>query len=285
MLKTSEDFIGIYTRPDSIEALRVAHEAYMFISSQRIEARIDVSIKPYFKTLFGGTYLTYDIRFHIPRKIVVVGGDGTLLRLYSLIGERGDPIIHPIKAGRRGFLFELDSYTGIRRIKDFIEDRYRVEKLLRLRVTLFSGNEDSTVSRCSALNEAAIVAPGSKTVVVEIWSDGEPLYENLEGDGVIVATPTGSTAYSYSAGGPVLDRELEAFVITPLNPIYCARPVVVPASKHVSIRVTKTRRAPLLIIDGQKCARLNTGSGIVVEKSPVYARIARYGKPRRIMPV
>ncbi len=281
----SNKFIGIYARHDSVDALRIAHEAYTQLVSLGIDARVDASIKPYFESLFKGSYESYDVRFTVPYKIVVVGGDGTLLRLYTLIGERGDPVVHPIKAGRRGFLFELDAYTGIRRLRDFIEDRYYVERLMRLRVTAFHEEYGRIITKCVALNEAAIVAPGSKTLVVAVYTDSEQVYENLEGDGVIVATPTGSTAYSFSAGGPVLHRSLDAVVVTPINPIYCARPVVLPSSKQIRVLVTRTRRSPSLIIDGQRCIKLQNGDGVVVEKSPVYARIARYGKPRRLMPV
>ncbi len=276
-----EDFIGIYARNDSLEALRTAYEVYEHLRSMNVVARVDVSIRPYLSTLFGGKYETFDIRFTIPRKIVVIGGDGTLLRLYNIVGEKGNPIVHPVKAGRRGYLFELDQVSGIRRLRDFIEDKYWVEELLRIKVTTYHGSEENMVAHCLALNEAAILAPGSKTMILSIHIDDGPVYESLEGDGVIVATPTGSTAYSYSAGGPILHHELDAMVITPINPVFCAKPIVVPASKKVKVVVSRTRRSASLIIDGQVCTRLRTGDGIVAEKSKVPARIARYGKPRR----
>ncbi|MET1101853.1 MAG: NAD(+)/NADH kinase [Pyrodictiaceae archaeon] len=277
------EFIGIFARPDTPESLRIVKEAYEILNSMNIDVRIDISLKPFLPR--SPSYRYFDIRFEVPRKTIVVGGDGTLLRLYSIIGERGSTIVHPIKAGRRGFLFELDEFTGLQRLKDFVEDKYRIEELMRIRVLVFRREPSNIEHCCVALNEAALFAPGSKTLVLRVRADNEVLYDSLEGDGVIVSTPVGSTAYSLSAGGPLLDYELEAYVVTPVNPVSYARPYVISARRRIIVQLVRSRRTPLLIIDGQECDRLRNLDGFIAEKSSSPARIARYGKPRRLLQI
>ncbi len=272
----ASSFIGVYARVDSAEALRIAREVYEVLEALGAEARMELSMKPF----IDSGYRFFDIRFEVPAKAVVIGGDGTLLRLLCMVGERPAPVIHPIKSGRKGFFFELDAYQGIERLRDFVEEKYQVEVLDRLRVEVRRGGVTEIVH--AALNEAVIAAPGSKTITLSISVDESPVYEHIEGDGVIVATPAGSTAYSLSAGGPIIDRALKALVVTPVNPVSWARPVVVAGSSTVEVRVLRASRPPSLYIDGQLFTKLRRGDGIRASISRFPAMLARYGRIRRI---
>ena len=270
-------FIGVYARPDSADALRVVREVYSVLEELGANPRVDVSLKPY---LGDGRLRFFDLRFEVPEKAVVIGGDGTLLRFLCTVGDRPSPHIHPIKVGRRGYFFELDVYQGVERLRDFVEGSYIVERLDRVSVTVHRGA--ALLTGKAALNEAAIVAPGSKTVILRVEVDGEPVYENIEGDGVIIASPAGSTAYSLSAGGPVLDRRLKAMVVTPLNPTTMARPVVVEGGSRVVVTVLRASRSPTLFIDGQTFIRLRRGDRVEATLSKHPALLARYRRVRRI---
>ena len=261
-------------------ALSAVKQVYNVLEELGVKPLIELSLRPF---LSGGDgYEFFDIRVEVPEKIVVIGGDGTLLRLLCNIGERGDPIIHPIKMGRKGYFFELDLYRGIEKLRDFVENRFWVEELQRLHIDIYHGDDENVYRIDTALNEAAIVSPGSKTITLRVEVDREVVYENLEGDGVVVATPAGSTAYSLSAGGPILDRSMEAIVVTPLNPLGWARSLVVSGSSRVNVLLTRSSRSSLLFIDGQRYHRLRPGEGFVARKSSKPARIARYGKRKRI---
>ncbi len=265
-------FIGVYARQDTAEAIRVVKEVYTVLDELGADVRIDVSLKPFINK---DSIRFFDIRFQVPEKIVVVGGDGTLLRLLCIIGDRPSPIIHPIKVGRRGFFFELDVYQGIEKLRDFVKGHYFIEKLYRLRIADFSRTY-------AALNEVAVVAPGSKTVTIRVEVDGEPVYEHIEGDGIVVASPAGSTAYSLSAGGPILDRRVKAYVITPVNPTSWARPVVVDGSSILTLTLLRASRAPTMYIDGQVFRKMRRGDTIEVSFSQHPALLARYRRIKRI---
>ena len=272
----ASSFIGVYARVDSAEALRIAREVYEVLEGLGVEARMELSMRPF----IDGSYRFFDLRFELPPKAVVIGGDGTLLRFLCLVGERPSPVIHPIKTGRKGFFFELDAYQGVERLKDFIDGRYRVETLDRLRVEVVRSG--AVEAAYSALNETAVVAPGSKTITLRITVDGQPVYEHIEGDGVIVATPAGSTAYSLSAGGPIVDRGLKAIVVTPVNPVSWARPVVVSGYSTVEVALLRASRPPSMYVDGQLYLKLRKGDSFRATISRFPALLARYGRTRRI---
>ncbi len=272
------DFIGVYARTDSVDAIRLVKHVYQLLLDMGVDVRVEVSLLPY---LDGGGYRYFDVRHTVPSKVVLIGGDGTLLRFLCLVGDRPSPVIHPIKVGRKGFFFELDVYQGVERLRDFVEERYRVEALHRVRVEVERMGGVDRVH--AALNEAAVVAPGSKTVTLRVEVDGEPVFENIEGDGVIVASPAGSTAYSLSAGGPILDRSLRAMIITPVNPTTWARPVVVSGEAVVRVTLLRASRPPSLFIDGQVFTRLRRGDGFRATLSRHPALLARYGRSRRVV--
>ncbi|BES82780.1 NAD(+)/NADH kinase [Pyrodictium abyssi] len=256
--------VAIYARPDRREALELAREAYRRLREAGAEPAYDSSIAG----LLGGPAV--DLRFDHVEGVVVIGGDGTLLRLLQLLGARS-PVLHLVRLGRRAFLFDEPPGEAMERLRDFVEDRYTVEEHKRLSV-------HARGVEAYALNEAAVLALGSKVAGLRVeLEDGTLLYEGLEGDGLIVATPTGSTAYSYSAGGSVVHPGLDAVVVTPVNPVDRRMgSIVVPGGARVRVRVERTTRPVKLIIDGVREHLLARGAVVeaVLRGPPV--RIARY---------
>ena len=263
--------VAIYARPDRREALELARDAYRRLREAGAEPVYDASIAG----LLRGPGI--DLRFEHVEGVVVIGGDGTVLRLLQLLGARS-PVLHLVRLGRRAFLFDEPPGEAMERLRDFVEDRYRVEEHRRLLVRV-RGVE------ALALNEAAVLALGSKVAGLRVeLGDGSVAYEGLEGDGLIVATPTGSTAYSYSAGGSVVHPGLDAAIVTPVNPVDRRMgSLVVPGGTPVRIYVEHTTRPVKLIIDGVREHLLARGAVVeaVLRGAPV--RIARYrrrGLPR-----
>jgi len=255
--------VAIFARPDLRESIELARLVYERLRGLGVEAYYDLSIADKAK----GPGL--DLRFEDVDGVVVIGGDGTLLRLLQLLGEKS-PVLHLIRLGHRAFLFPEEPSTAIERLRDFVNGNYWVEEHRRLRV-------ETSTSINYALNEAVLTALGSKIVYLDVFLGDEALYEELAGDGIIVATPLGSTAYSYSAGGPVVHPDMNAIVATPLNPISREMgSTVLPGDRVLEIRVKYTLRPVKLIIDGAKEQLLTRGARIRATLQGPPVRFARY---------
>lgn len=202
--------------------------------------------------------------------LVVVGGDGTLLRAIQRLRYVDTPIVG-VRAGRRGFLLDVEPQEVQKVLRDLVEGRYRVYEYMRL--------EASVGERLFyALNDVVVASARedvSRAISLRIEIDGEPLYE-FDGDGVIVATPLGSTAYAFSAGGPIVDADIEAIVVAPLVPIQAhAKPVVLSSSKVVGV-VNVGEDEALCIVDGYTVARVKPGERVVVKRAEMGVRFVRF---------
>ncbi|NPA04640.1 MAG: NAD(+)/NADH kinase [Crenarchaeota archaeon] len=264
--------IVIYARPDRVDAVRKAIEVYRALRGHGITPLLDASLAP----SLGGGYSYTDLRFEKPGTLIVIGGDGTLLHVARLIGC-SDTIVFPIHAGRRGYYYEHGEATE--RIAEAIATgNYRVEELVRLKVTVVSpsGSRHNTPP---ALNEAALIALGSKTITVSLYVDNTPVYSSVEGDGVIVATPYGSRGYNASVGGPLLLTRRcpacqPAAVATIVNPLGRYPPVVV-GQRCITIILESTQSPPRLVVDGVYVERLVKGCRLRVHPGGCRLKVAR----------
>lgn len=174
--------------------------------------------------------------------LVTIGGDGTILHAL----QRCNPVIAGINAGQLGFLTEIpreEIRNGINRI---LAGDYEVEERLRLKVMR---NEERLLD---CLNEAVLhTSHVSKMHHFEVLVDGRPAM-NVRADGLIISTPTGSTSYAMSVGGPIIDPRVNAFVMAPIAPFNLAiRPLVIPADSQIEVRHI-TRKECVLVLDGQE---------------------------------
>jgi NAD+ kinase len=198
--------------------------------------------------------------------VVVLGGDGTLLATARELGERAVPILG-VNLGSLGFLTEISRDELYRALEDVLAGRYRVESRMRLEVTSLRG--ERTLGRFLALNDAVIGKSAlSRMIDLETLADGSPV-TTYHADGLIAATPTGSSAYSLSAGGPLLLPEFEAIVLTPICPhTLTQRPLVLPETSRVEIRVHAARGGDVhLTVDGQVGHALAEGDRVCVRRA------------------
>lgn len=204
--------------------------------------------------------------------IVAVGGDGTVLSTLHLLGDKAIPIA-TIRYGRRGFLCDVAPFEYTDMIDRIVTGRYKIVKYMRLKATW----RGTTLPY--ALNEYAIVTSSearTKVSRIHVWKDSEEIYY-LVGDGVIIAPPIGSTAYSLAAGGPVVEPTMRAIIVTPLAPItFCCRPVVLPPTS--TVRVVASRDSPSLevISDGNYSVTIRPGEEITITEAPTPALFARF---------
>ncbi len=205
--------------------------------------------------------------------LVTLGGDGTLLRGARWAASAGVPVFG-VNLGRLGFLTSVtveELEEAIARISagDFVLDA-------RMALEVMTGRGKAAKPEFTALNDAVIHKSGfARVVPLTVWVDEEEvgLYR---ADGVIVSTPTGSTAYSLSAGGPILDPRLEAIITTPICPHTLAvRPLVLHSSSQVTIQIGQASDETILTIDGQVGSELKPGDRVTVRRSPKGVQLVR----------
>jgi NAD+ kinase len=204
--------------------------------------------------------------------LIVLGGDGTLLSAARAIGERAVPLLG-VNLGTLGFLAETSSDELYDALEQAFAGRLVVASRMRLDVEVERGGH--VIERHLALNDAVIGKSAlSRMIDLEMRADGA-FVTTYHSDGLIVATPTGSSAYSLSAGGPILLPEGESIVVTPICPHTLAqRPLVLPDRYRVEILVLDTRGGDVhLTVDGQVGIALEQGDRVTVTRSAHPARL------------
>ena len=202
--------------------------------------------------------------------IVVLGGDGTILEAARRASFRGTPVLG-INLGRLGYMAELE-LDELKYLPAVFSGNYTVEERSMLYVERISGTEH-TVS--FALNEA-VISNGSVARIVDLeLSEGDTVVANYRADGLIVTTPTGSTAYSMSAGGPIMDPRVSCFCVTPICPhLMGARPLVFPDSAKLCIKnICQREKMLYLTLDGRTNLELLYGDTVLITKSDRTARL------------
>ncbi len=205
---------------------------------------------------------------------IVLGGDGAMLDAARRAAPAGIPILG-INLGRVGYMSELEP-DELELLDKVLDGQYRTEERTMLRAEVRSANGQSKFS-AFALNEAAI-ANGSTARIVDLrLSDGDALIDTYRADGLVIATPTGSTAYSLSAGGPIVDPKLACFCVTPICPhSLLARPLVFPDTAELRVQNVCTREKVLhLTLDGRATFDLYYGDTVVVTRSELKVKLLR----------
>jgi NAD+ kinase len=204
--------------------------------------------------------------------LVVLGGDGTLLAAARAVGDRAVPLLG-VNLGTLGFLAEISGDELFDALEQAFAGRLVVALRMRLDVEVHRGGR--IVERYLALNDAVIGKSAlSRMIDLETRADGA-FVTTYHSDGLIVATPTGSSAYSLSAGGPILLPEGEAILLTPICPhTLTQRPLVLPDHYRIEILVLDTRGGDVhLTVDGQVGVRLEQGDRVAVARSAHPARL------------
>lgn len=197
--------------------------------------------------------------------LIVLGGDGTILGVAREVAPYNTPIFG-INMGHLGFITEVEKEDTFVSLERIINDNYEIEErnLLEARVI----GEDIESESFYALNEAKISGGTlSKMIKMNTFVD-ELLLDTCLADGLLISTPTGSTAYSLSAGGPIISPELSVFLINPLCPhtLY-SRPIVVSDSKIITVEISDSKDEAFLICDGQQSKKINNSNKIVIKRA------------------
>ncbi|HLS47918.1 MAG TPA: NAD(+)/NADH kinase [Gemmatimonadales bacterium] len=210
--------------------------------------------------------------------LLTFGGDGTLLRGARLLDGAAAPILG-VNLGRVGFLTTATRETLLPALDAIVSGQYAIESLQALMASITS-SDGATIQRRRALNDVVIHKGGLARVVrTHVYIDGVNVGP-YSADGIIVSTPTGSTAYSLSAGGPIVVQGVEALVVTPICAHTLAiRPLVVRASSTVTIEPMAEWAADVLVsFDGQTGSTLAAGERVEVRRAEERVRIVRLGE-------
>ena len=205
--------------------------------------------------------------------LLSIGGDGTILSTVRQIGKEGIPILG-IRIGHLGFLTEctLDDYkTGLHKV---INDEYEITERILLEASI--GNHK--LKKYYGLNEISIDRGSSRILNTNIHVSGNFL-NNYQSDGIIFATPTGSTAYSLSAGGPIIYPELEVITVSPVCPhSLSARPIILSSNELISITFSEDQVGMNVTIDGQNSIPVDYSQKITIRKADYTAKFITFPK-------
>jgi len=263
-------------RPDSLEAAATVCEQLIAAGAVPVLARDErsdlLASSPALNdhiAILGDTVSTADLEL-----VIVLGGDGTVLRSAEVVRGCSAPLLG-VNLGHVGFLAESERDDLGKAVRRALAGDYEVEERLALSVRVKVGDE--VVYETWALNEVTVEkASRERMIEVVVEVDGRPL-SSFGCDGVVMSTPTGSTAYSFSAGGPIVWPGVEALLLVPLSAhALFARPLVVGPDSSLAVEVlSRTGASAVLCADGRRTQDLPKGARVIVRRSSVPVRLAR----------
>ena len=205
--------------------------------------------------------------------LIVLGGDGTLLAAARSLGENNVPIL-PINLGGLGFLTSVTQQELYASLEFVLDGKSSVSERTLLEAEVFRGRE--SLAKHRALNDAVFNKGALARIVdLDLSINGEFVVA-YKADGLIVSTPTGSTAYSLSAGGPVVEPAVPAFVVTPICPhTLTHRPLVVPETSKIEVKLREAEEPVYLTLDGQVGVELRTADCAEIRATPQKLRLIR----------
>ncbi len=200
--------------------------------------------------------------------LVTVGGDGTILRAL----QHSSAPIFGVNAGDLGFLTVVSEEELEEGIENLLSGNYEVEERTKLQTKV------GERKLMDAMNETVLhTAHVAKIRHFQVYVDGE-MALNVRADGIVVATPTGSTCYAMSLGAPLIDPRVEALVIAPMAPFkFSARPVVVPASSRITVQVVRPKEC-VVVVDGQQEMLMAGNETVEFRAAPQKARFISFGR-------
>ncbi len=199
--------------------------------------------------------------------LLTMGGDGTIIRIAHQYANLNRPILG-INLGHLGFMADVPLPDIIPSMQDLLDGKYEIEKRMTQKATFQSGKE------VFSINDIVVHRARNPSLIeLSIHVDGSYL-NTFEADGIIVATPNGSTAYSLAAGGPILSPKLEACVITPISAHTISnRPIVIPGDVEIKIQYLSSNDPVEVICDGIDNTELQTGGYCTITKNPNYFKL------------
>jgi NAD+ kinase len=266
--------VGIISKPEKLELVEVLPGLFRWLQDRQYRIVMDPVTATYAKgpeVIDRDTFASHSLDF-----VIVLGGDGTLLSTSRVVAKVGIPVLG-VNLGSLGFLTEVSLSELYEALEDVDQKRAGVESRSMVECELLRAG--SSIVRYAALNDvivnkSAIARLNSYDVFVD-----HGYVTNYKSDGLIISTPTGSTAYSMAAGGPILMPSVDAFVITPVSPHSLThRPLVVRDTVEIEIVIRTGQEEAYLSVDGQVGVPLRDGDRVLCHKAPYTVKLLRIRK-------
>lgn len=257
--------VGLIGRPGSEEVVQTLRHAIALLQARHCNVILDEDVEQ----LLGRHGLQVGDRRMLGEScdlVIVVGGDGCLLGAARSLSRYGTPVVG-VNRGHLGFLTDIMPVELEQQLGAILDGRYETEKRFLLDAEV--RREQHPVGGGAALNDVVIRAGDSVHMVeFELYIEGHFVYSQRS-DGMIIATPTGSTAYALSGGGPIMHPRLDAIVLVPMHPhALSSRPLVVDGNSEIKLVIRSEHNSPLVSCDGQEGIRAQAGDVIYVRKRP-----------------
>ena len=259
--------IGIICKPGRKEPREILEELLPLLKNKGREVFVDIETA----TALGIKGFTRDEIVSRVEVVLVLGGDGTMLSVSRLVAEKGIPILG-INLGSLGFITEVSRDEIFSTINRMLDEGCAIEERLMLSAAVH--REGKKLTEYTVLNDV-VINKGAVARIIDLETNINGSYvTTFKADGLIISTPTGSTAYSLSAGGPILYPTLESIVVTPIcSHTLTNRPIVVPDNSKIEIIIRKMSGDVFLTLDGQVGFSLMTGDVIEINKAAYKTRL------------
>ena len=238
-----------------------------------LNGKAEVFVPAEFEDKLEGVHFANDV-YSTADAAIVIGGDGTVINSALPCAKADIPMLG-INLGRVGFMSEVELCSIDEAIDSFLKGDYKIEERMMMSVQIAGANGED---KCfHALNDAVIEkAKDAKLIGLELFSDDEKISQYIA-DGIIVSTPTGSTGYNLSAGGPVVNPLMSLFVATAICPhMLTARPAVMPADKPIVLKLGGSLEGSAIAsVDGVPIGQVNSGDKVIITRSPYSAKLIK----------
>lgn len=259
--------VGVLPNLDKYGSADVVEKLGTILKQEGMEAYLpDTIVATDFK------HVPEDELFKISDVIITIGGDGTIMRYAKRAAEDHKPVVG-INAGRMGYLANLEQ-NELHLLSKLKTKEYFTERRMMLSVTVMEN--DNVIGEYTALNDAVITS-GFISRIIDISVSVGYDSINYRADGLIISTPTGSTAYSMSAGGPIIDPLTQSMCITPIcSHSLSAKPILLGANNTLKLKAFSKKRTDIyLTIDGRKVCAVKPYTEIIIKKSPDFVQLIR----------
>ena len=279
--------IAIFGNAMKSDTLREVQHILTFMSEQKInvllsqELRQELDLREYpsFPENWDGEQQPENVYGEPIDFALSIGGDGTFLTSAAAIGDKNIPILG-VNCGHLGFLAEVQTQDVDNILQKLVDGEYTIERRSLLNLTILDKEgikREGLIMAPNALNEIAILKQGlTNMLTIETKVNGELLH-TYHSDGLIIATPTGSTAYNLSIGGPLVVPQNRGMILTPIAPhSLTVRPIIMPDDWKIDIRVSSRYDAYMVSIDGRSIS-LSTDLSLHIERAPYTVKVVQIG--------
>lgn len=265
--------IGIIANMQKTGAKQYAH-----IVVQSLKGRAGIyTNEEYSGDDFDITRLTYEDLAKQVDCMIVMGGDGTIIRAAGNCARYGVPILG-VNLGRIGFMTEIEPDMIDDALTALLEGKYKTEKRMMMKMQIKRNGE--IFSTCHALNDIVVSkSAGVKLIGIDLYTDNE-LVNSYISDGIIIATPTGSTGYSISAGGPVVDPRMDLYVATPICAhMLSVRSAILSSDRQIKIRLSRDYNSGRAIVsaDGEVQSEIRDNDEVIITRSQYQLELIKIG--------